>query len=112
MPRPKRDLVRANFYIQTSVMKSLQSIADERATNVSELVRQALRMYTQEQLGTVVPAEQVPVTEVPVEPVDVESAPESDDDNFFADIERDLSASDDEPGRAAGSGVGSEPTES
>ena len=56
MPRPKRDLVRVNFYLQTKVSEGLKKIAALRATNQSDIMRDALRQYvldalTKEQHG-------------------------------------------------------------
>jgi len=45
MPRPKRDVSRMNVYVQNDVRKGLVHLADIKATNVSELVRDALRNY-------------------------------------------------------------------
>jgi len=50
MPRAKRDLVRANFYLQPNVVKGLRILAALKATTVSDLVRQALRQYVLDEM--------------------------------------------------------------
>jgi len=51
MPRPKRDLVRANYYLQTNVAEGLKRLAKRRATTVSDIVRSALGQYVLDELN-------------------------------------------------------------
>lgn len=50
MPRPKRDLVRSNFYLQTNVVQGLKKLAERRKTHVSDIVRAALKQYVVDEL--------------------------------------------------------------
>lgn len=45
MPRTKSNLVKHNMYLDPQVVKALRWVAKQRGTNMSELVREALREY-------------------------------------------------------------------
>lgn len=50
MPRTKSNLVKHNMYLDPQVVQALKWVAARRGTNLSELVRQALREYALETL--------------------------------------------------------------
>jgi len=45
MPRQKTSLVKHNMYLDPQVVNALRWVARQRGTNLSELVRTALREY-------------------------------------------------------------------
>lgn len=45
MARPKRDVERVNFYIQSKTLTGLRALAKLRATSMSNLLREALREW-------------------------------------------------------------------
>jgi len=51
MPRTKTNLVKHNMYLDPQVVTALRWVAKQRGTNLSELVRQALREYAVSQLN-------------------------------------------------------------
>jgi len=51
VPRTKTNLVKHNMYLDPQVMRALRWVAQSRGTNVSELVRQALREYAVTELA-------------------------------------------------------------
>lgn len=51
MPRTKTNLVKHNMYLDPQVVKALRWVAERRGTNLSEIVRQALREYALDTLS-------------------------------------------------------------